>query len=167
MTYKNILLRMQANLSTDPLEQKRLVDEADVLRDRVIAMERDQQAQKGAPVVESTAGAPFAGFAEPFDQATARLHPLRGGVQAPTKIKDAKPVYPPDAQAARVQGVVIIEVLIDEDGTVMNARVLRSIPLLDSAALGAVSQWQFTPTELNGRRVPICMTVTVNFTLMG
>ena len=47
-----------------------------------------------------------------------------------------------------------LEVVIDEDGSVDNARVLRSIPLLDEAALGAVSQWRFTPTELNGRPSP-------------
>ena len=46
-----------------------------------------------------------------------------------------------------------------------NARVLRSIPLLDQAALDAVKQWQYTPTLLNGVPVPVIMTVTVNFTL--
>ena len=46
-----------------------------------------------------------------------------------------------------------------------NARVLRSIPLLDAAALDAVKQWQFTPTLLNGVPVPVIMTVTVQFTL--
>lgn len=168
MTYKNILLRLQANLSTDPLEQKRLVDEADALRNRVIAMQRERQAQTGARAVEPAGGIPFAGFAEPFDQASARLQPVRvgGNVRMPTKIKDVKPVYPAEAQAARVQGVVIIEAVIDENGSVANARVLRSIPLLDAAALGAVSQWQFTPTEVDGRRVSVLMTVTVNFTLM-
>ena len=70
------------------------------------------------------------------------------------------------AQQARVQGVVIIEALIDDRGEVANARVLRSIPMLDDAALSAVSQWQFTPTLLNGAPVGVIMTVTVNFTLM-
>jgi TonB family protein len=168
LVYKGILLRMQANLSTDPIEQTRLVDEADVLRDRAIAIQRERQAQKGIPVVDTAAGVPF-GFAEPFEQATARLRPVRvgGNIRTPSKLKDVKPVYPAIAQAARVQGVVMLEALIDEDGNVANARVLRSIPLLDAAALGAVSQWQFTPTEVDGRRVPVLMTVTVNFTLMG
>jgi protein TonB len=48
---------------------------------------------------------------------------------------------------------------------VVNARVLRSVPLLDQAALDAVRQWVFTPTLLNGVPVPVIMTVTVNFTL--
>jgi periplasmic protein TonB len=47
----------------------------------------------------------------------------------------------------------------------INARLLRSIPLLDQAALEAVRQWEFTPTLLNGVPVPVIMTVTVNFTL--
>ena len=47
----------------------------------------------------------------------------------------------------------------------MNARVLRSVPLLDQAALDAVRQWQYTPTMLNGVPVPVIMTVTVTFTL--
>ena len=51
------------------------------------------------------------------------------------------------------------------DGKVQDARVLRSIPLLDQAALDAVKQWQYTPTLLNGVPVPVIMTVTVNFTL--
>jgi TonB family protein len=88
-----------------------------------------------------------------------------GNIKAPTKIKDVRPVYPDIAQQARVSGVVIIEALIGGDGTVQDARILRSIPLLDQAALEAVLQWQFTPTLLNGQAVPVIMTVTVNFTL--
>jgi protein TonB len=75
------------------------------------------------------------------------------------------PTYPPDALASRVQGVVIIEARIEGDGTVSQARVLRSIPMLDEAAVDAVRQWIFTPTLMNGAPVPVVMTVTVNFTL--
>lgn len=69
------------------------------------------------------------------------------------------------AQAARIQGLVIIEATIGADGRVINARLLRSLPMLDHAALDAVRQWEFTPTLLNGVPVPVIMTVTVNFTL--
>jgi protein TonB len=88
-----------------------------------------------------------------------------GNIKTPTKVKDVKPVYPAIAQSARVQGVVIIEATIGPNGAVQDAKVLRSIPLLDAAALDAVRQWQFTPTLLNGVPVPVIMTVTVNFTL--
>jgi protein TonB len=83
----------------------------------------------------------------------------------PTKVKDVAPQYPPIAESARVQGVVILETIIGVDGKVQDARVLRSIPLLDQAALDAVKQWEFTPTTLNGVPVPVIMTVTVQFTL--
>jgi TonB family protein len=88
-----------------------------------------------------------------------------GDTKAPQKVKDVRPTYPPVAEAARVQGVVIVEALIGEDGRVQDVRILRSIPLLDQAALEAVLQWEFTPTLLNGVPVPVIMTATVNFTL--
>ena len=88
-----------------------------------------------------------------------------GNIRQPTKIKDVRPVYPPIAQTARVSGVVIVEARIEGDGRVSQARVLRSIPLLDQAALDAVTQWEFQPTLMNGVPVPVIMTLTVNFTL--
>jgi TonB family protein len=93
--------------------------------------------------------------------------PLRvgGTIKPPVKLKNVSPIYPMDAQEAKVQGVVIIEARIERDGTVSRARVLRSIPMLDDAALDAVRQWEFTPTLLNGAPMPVTMTVTVNFTL--
>ena len=88
-----------------------------------------------------------------------------GNVKAPIKIKDVRPVYPPEAQSAKVTGIVIIEAKVGRDGSVEAAQVLRSIPMLDQAALDAVRQWVFTPTLLNGVPVPVIMTVTVSFAL--
>ena len=88
-----------------------------------------------------------------------------GNIKAPVKTKDVRPTYPAIAQSARVQGIVIIEATIGPNGRVADAKVLRSIPLLDNAALDAVRQWEFTPTLLNGVPVPVIMTVTVQFTL--
>jgi TonB family protein len=102
--------------------------------------------------------------------ASAQVQPVRVGqnnIGPPRKTKDVRPVYPAIAQSARVQGVVVIETTIGPDGHVAEARVLRSIPLLDDAALAAVKQWEFTPTLLNGAPVPVIMTVTVNFTLQN
>ena len=90
---------------------------------------------------------------------------MGGSIKPPVKTKDVPPVYPASAQSARVQGVVIIEATIGPDGKVQDARVLRSVRLLDQAALDAVSQWEFTPTLLKGVPVPVIMTVTVVFTL--
>jgi TonB family protein len=88
-----------------------------------------------------------------------------GSIKAPTQISKVQPVYPAIAQSARVSGVVILEAVIGADGRVTNASVLRSIPLLDQAAVDAVRQWVYTPTLLNGVPVPVIMTVTVSFTL--
>ncbi len=88
-----------------------------------------------------------------------------GNVRAPAQRRRVNPVYPPIAQSARVQGVVILEAVIGEDGRVRDARVLRSIPLLDTAALDAVRQWEYEPVLLNGAAVPVVMTVTVQFTM--
>jgi protein TonB len=88
-----------------------------------------------------------------------------GNIRAPMQIRRVNPVYPEIAQAARVQGVVILEAVIDEQGRVSTARILRSIPLLDQAAIDAVLQWEYTQTLLNGAPVPVIMTVTVQFTL--
>ncbi len=88
-----------------------------------------------------------------------------GDISEPKKIRDLKPVYPADAQAAGIQGLVILEAVIGTDGAVRSAKVLRGQPLLDEAAVGAVVQWRYTPTLLNGEPVEVVMTVTVNFTL--
>jgi periplasmic protein TonB len=90
---------------------------------------------------------------------------LRSGMTAPVKIADVAPIYPVIARNAHIQGVVILEAVLTAQGGVESVRVLRSIPLLDQAAVDAVRQWRYTPTLLNGQAVPIVMTVTVNFTL--
>ena len=90
---------------------------------------------------------------------------IGGNIKAPAKIKHVSPVYPPEARAAGVKGLVILEVLIDRDGHVIDSVILKSIPMLDEAATDAVRQWTFTPTLLNGAPVQVIMTVTVNFTL--
>jgi len=90
---------------------------------------------------------------------------IGGAVLAPVKTKHVPPIYPEMAMSAKVQGVVILEALIGVNGKVTNARVVRSVPALDQAALDAVMQWEFTPTRLNGQPAPVLMTVTVQFTL--
>jgi protein TonB len=91
--------------------------------------------------------------------------PVGGAIRRPTKISGTDPVYNPIAQAAHIQGIVIIEATIGADGRVINARVLRSVPMLDQSALDAVRTWEYTPSLLNGVPVPVIMTVTVTFTL--
>lgn len=86
-------------------------------------------------------------------------------VQPPGKIHNVTPVYPKLALSARIQGTVVIEARIERDGTVSHAQVMQSIALLDEPALDAVLQWRFTPTLVDGKPVPVLMTVRVGFTL--
>ena len=88
-----------------------------------------------------------------------------GDIREPRKIADVAPVYPELAMKAGVQGIVIIEATIDPRGRVVNATVLRGVPVLDEAALEAVRQWVYTPTLLNGAPTAVIMTVTVRFWL--
>ena len=86
-----------------------------------------------------------------------------GSVPQPVKVKDVAPVMPDVARQAHVHGIVIVEITIDTQGRVSHARILRSIPLLDQAALDAVRQWEYTPTYVDGQPRPVIMTVTVPF----
>jgi TonB family protein len=90
-----------------------------------------------------------------------------GDIRQPMKVRDVKPVYPPLAQESRVQGLVILEGLIDEQGNIADVKVLRGVPLLNDAAVEAVRQWRYTPTLLNGVPVPVIMTMTVTFMLQN
>jgi protein TonB len=123
------------------------------------------------PIVGVENGSPAAiyiigsGVAPPPPPATVAPIRLHQGMKAPRRIVDVPPAYPAVAQRARVEGVVILEAVIDTQGRVTSVRVLRSIALLDQAAVDAVKQWRFTPAFLNAEPVPVVMTVTVNFTL--
>ena len=91
---------------------------------------------------------------------------LRVGVdiqKPPIKIFHVDPVIPDDARAAEVGGVVIVDIVIAQDGSVRDAQVVKSVPPLDEAAIDAVLQWQFMPTLLNGEPVEVEMNVVVNF----
>ena len=99
----------------------------------------------------------------------APAEPLRigGNIRPPTRIRDVPAVYPQIAIQARVQGVVIVEADVSAEGKVTDARILRSVRLLDQAALDAVRQWEYTPTLLNGIPRAVVMVVTVNFFLVA
>lgn len=74
------------------------------------------------------------------------------------------PAYPPVARAARIQGVVLLQVMISREGAVRDLTVISGHPLLSGAAIEAVRQWQYKPQLLNGQPVEIITTVMVNFT---
>ena len=124
----------------------------------VNALERGDGSVSGVGVSESVPVAPPAAASN----GPVRLHQ---GIQAPRKTVDVAPKYPLLARDSHVEGIVILDVIIDERGNVTSTRVLKSQPLLDQAAVDAVRQWTFAPALLNGVAVPVVMTVTVNFKL--
>lgn len=96
----------------------------------------------------------------------AQDEPLRvgGEVSRPEKISGEGPQYTEIARKAGLSGVVIVEAIIDEKGHVINARILKGLPLgLDQAALEAVQTWRFKPAKLNRKPVKVYYTLTVNF----
>lgn len=182
LIYKNIFLRMLARDTSDPQERQTLLRQADDLREKALELRRIPPPTPPPPppvMVRSTPGPTSSATMPappppppppPSSDYFGRIEALNavrigGNIKAPSKVRDVRPIYPPIAQASRVQGVVIIETLIDPEGKVTDARVLRSIPLLDQAALDAVRQWEYVPTLMNGVPQSVVMTVTVNFSL--
>lgn len=140
-------------------------DEAEQRQVAIASRNAEQQAQLPSGFSSSmgmsvTGGAAGGGVVTSGEQAPVRVG---GTIRQPAKLVDVKPVYPPTALRAGVSGVVILEITIDTDGSVQQARVLRGIPMLDAAAVEAARQWRFEPTLLNGNPVRVIMTVTVPF----
>ena len=101
----------------------------------------------------------------PVAQAHKAPIPVGGNIRPPTRVVYVAPVYPQLALAARKEGTVILQAVIDETGNVREVKVLRSVQLLDDAAIQAVANWKFTPTLLNGAPVEVVMKVSIQFRL--
>lgn len=93
--------------------------------------------------------------------------PLRirqgGNVTAARILRQVRPRYPDDARKARIQGDVVLHVIIDREGAVVEVEIVSGDPLLTQAAIEAVKQWKYTPTLLNGQPVEVDTTITVSF----
>jgi protein TonB len=96
-----------------------------------------------------------------------RQAPVRigGQITAPALVHRVEPVYPAIAVHAKVTGTVILEATVDAEGRVEDVRVLRSIELLNAAAIDAVKQWRYSPLVLNGIQTPFVLTVTLTFSV--
>ncbi len=106
----------------------------------------------------------------PSAAATHSAQPTRirvgGNVQATRILSMPRPTYPEAAQAAGVQGAVVLEGIISKEGSLTSIKVVNSVdPALDQAALEAVRQWQYQPTLLNGEPVEVITSITINFKL--
>jgi protein TonB len=88
-----------------------------------------------------------------------------GDLSAPRLVRRVNPEYPAVARQAQIEGVVILEAVVDGRGRVEDVKVLRGHPLLDAAAMQAVREWRYEPLRLNGQPTPFVLTVTVSFRL--
>jgi len=133
------------------------------LEDIKKALEIEPGNQKARDLLKEIESATAAGGPAPPGLAP----PVRaiGELKPPKLIKQIDAVYPEVARQARVEGIVIIEATTDSAGKVIDAQILRSIPLLDDAALTAVKQWIYEPAIINGVPRGVIFTVTVRFTL--
>jgi len=93
--------------------------------------------------------------------------PIRvgGRVKPPKPIVQVHPEYPLLAKQARIQGQVQIDAILDEQGNVVEMRVVSGPPLLHQAALDALKQWKYEPVYLNDQPIAVEMIVTINFQL--
>jgi protein TonB len=92
---------------------------------------------------------------------------VSAGVTSGLKVKDVKPVYPPLARQARIQGTVVLHAVISKDGSIEGLTLVSGHPMLAPAAIDAVKQWRYKPYLLNGEPVEVDTEVMVNFTLSG
>ena len=116
------------------------------------------------PKLYGTEGGP-AGVAWWLPEARS-LVPIRvgGDVKAPIQIHMVDPQYTDEARAKRVSGIIIAEIIVNESGRVVEARILKGLPFgLSAAAIEAVKQWRFQPGTLQGTPVAVLYAVTVNF----
>ncbi len=116
-----------------------------------------------APEAPEAPAPPAAAPSAPANPNAVRISP---GVAAASLVRSVKPVYPPLAKSARLQGTVKLEVTVGRDGSVVDLKVISGPPLLVSAALEAVKQWTYKALSLNGEGTEFVTTVDVNFTLL-
>ena len=96
------------------------------------------------------------------------LRPGSPGVTTPVVVVQVKPQYTAEAMRAKVQGLVTVECVVLPGGTVGDARIIRSLdPIfgLDQEAIAAAKKWRFKPGLLNGKPVPVIVTIELTFTL--
>jgi TonB family protein len=167
MTYKNLLLREQASLATDPVQREALLREADVLFNKAIEARRQ--------TAEARVSGGTLGLSQPVLIAPGPPPPppppspppqrIGSDVAQANLINQVAPVYPPLARAARLQGTVVMQVLIDRQGAIANVSVISGHELLVDAAVDAVKKWRYKPVLLNGQPIDVVTTITANFVM--
>lgn len=177
LPWKAMLSRASEGESPGSLEEIRVIEQVDV------EVETPQEAKTAAWVgLEGAEGtfirqeADVRQDIEPQETneatETERFRPpgsvfrIGAGVTAPRVISQVQPEYPEEARKEGVEGRVILECIVDVDGSIEVVRVVRSLgPALDREAVDALEQWEFQPGMRDGEPVRVALNVEVNFTL--
>lgn len=101
----------------------------------------------------------------PKPQPAKRIVRVGSGIKAPRQTYNVDPDYPLLAREAHIRGTVVVDAVIDEQGNVIQARVVSGHPLLVGPALKAVLQWKYEPTSLGGQPISVVLEVQVHFNL--
>lgn len=124
------------------------------------------------PPVEGVVGDMPGGLPDAEKSGFAPQPAVPGRVRVPSGVEQGlvttkvPPQYPPEAKDAHIQGVVLMNVIVDKEGNVANIQLISGHPLLAPAAIDAVKQWKYKPYLLNEAPVEVETQVHVNFTLM-
>ena len=96
------------------------------------------------------------------------VHQIKDGVSPPQAIRKVDPEYSEQARKAKCQGMVVLNLVVQRDGTVRNVRVAQSLDVgLDAKAIEAVQQWRFQPGMKDGEPVDVAAIIEVTFRLSG
>lgn len=171
-------LKRQAEAKPEPKPKPRRKPPAEPQRNA--AARPEPAAQEAAPGVatgsvggqaEGVAGGVVGGFAGGVVGGTgSEPVPASGVAHPPALVHRVPPTYPDDARRRDIEGLVVVSAVLDHDGRVEtdSVKIVRSIPLLDQAALGAVRQWRFRPArDQQGRTVRVLLEVPIRFVLRG
>jgi TonB family protein len=165
-------------------QQEKSADEADRLYQSAIAAQepesaaaavtmetyaqflKEQGREGDADELRSRAAAIRKANAKPAPALPADVYRVGKGVSAPVSLHRREPEYDDEARVARLQGTVVVLVVIGTDGLAHDAHILRGLGLgLDENAVEAISRWQFKPGEKDGQPVKVAATIEVNFRL--
>jgi periplasmic protein TonB len=125
-----------------------------------ISLGPDSSFPNGVPFGHGSSGQPVVVHEEPKGPIV-----VSKGVAEGMLLQRIVPRYPPIALASRTQGTVVLQAVISKNGTIENLRVISGSPLLQQAAIDAVSQWRYRPYLLNGQPVDVETTINVVFGL--
>ncbi len=138
------------------------VPEAEAPPEQTIASQQD--IAQTTPSVATGEGSDIV-VAPPGDDELPRFGEYVYVEELPEAITKAQPVYPDLAREAGVDGTVMVQALVGKDGKVKDTRIVKSIAMLDGAAVAAVKQWVFKPALSNNKPVAVWVAVPVKFSL--